>query len=91
MAANQTFVPTPEFKALTCSSFGAPPVLKGEDSKAYETLLARVCDGIVPFKATEQMWVRDVVDNTWEIFRWRRVKTELIASAVPAALRQIFM
>jgi hypothetical protein len=72
-----------------CSSLGAPPLLKGEDAKAYETLLAQVCDGIAPSDAIERMWVRDVVDLTWEIFRWRRVKTELIASAVPIALRKI--
>src|SRR5262245_13235162 len=89
MATNQTSIAAPQFKALMCSSFGASPFLKGEDSQAYETLLAQVCDDIAPSDAIERMWVRDVVDLSWEIFRWRRVKTELIASAVPTALRKI--
>src|SRR5262249_48379506 len=87
--ANRAFLPGPQLKGLMGSSFGAPPVLKGENSKAYESLLAQVCSGIAPSDAIEQMWVRDVVDLTWEIFRWRRLKTELIASAVPTALRKI--
>jgi hypothetical protein len=37
----------------------------------------------------EEIWVHDVVDLTWEIFRGRRLKTCLVAAVVPDALREI--
>jgi hypothetical protein len=62
------------------ASFGPPPLLEGEDSKAYDELLARVSGKVAPTDVLEEIWVRDVVDYTWEAFRWRRLKTRLITS-----------
>ena len=69
--------------------FGPPPILKGEDPAAYDMLFVRVSSGVKPSNIIEEIWVRDTVDLSWEIFRWRRVKTHLIARAVPNALRYI--
>jgi hypothetical protein len=41
-----------------------------------------------PSDIVEEIWVRDVVDLTWEIFRGRRAKNCLVAAAVPSELRQ---
>jgi hypothetical protein len=68
------------------SIFGPPPLLKGEDSAAYDQLLERVSSTIKPSNVFEEIWVRDVVDITWEIFRWRRAKTVLVMNGVPDAL-----
>jgi hypothetical protein len=42
-----------------------------------------------PSDIVEEIWVRDVVDLTWEIFRGRRVKNCLVAAEVPNVLRHI--
>ena len=62
--------------------FGPPPLLEGEDFAAYDELLARVSGGVKPADIIEKMWVRDTVDLTWENFRWKRVKTDLVVRAV---------
>ena len=42
-----------------------------------------------PSDIIEDIWVRDVVDLTWEIFRWRRLKAKLLADAMVDPLRTI--
>jgi hypothetical protein len=55
--------------------FGPPPILPGEDASAYEALLGPVSADVKPTDIIEKIWVRDVVDRTWEILRLRRIKT----------------
>ena len=69
------------------SLFGQPPILPGEDAATYDALLARVSTDVKPSDIIEEMWVHDVMDNSWEILRWRWVKTRLIAEWIPDALR----
>jgi hypothetical protein len=68
------------------SIFGPAPILDGEDSEAYNDLLARVSGDVNPTGMIEEIWVRDVVDLAWEIFRWRRLKAALFSQAVSYAL-----
>jgi hypothetical protein len=63
--------------APTSSLFGPPPFLEGEDSSAYNELLARVSGRVKPADMLEEIWVLDVVDLTWQIFRWRRLMGNL--------------
>jgi hypothetical protein len=58
--------------------FGPPPILEGEDARDYHELFARVSAEISP-DFIEEIWVRDIVDLTWEILRWRRLKLKLLA------------
>jgi hypothetical protein len=60
--------------------FGPPPLLEGEDSAAYDELLALVSGSMEPADVLDEIWVRDLVDLIWETFRWRRLKTRLIAA-----------
>lgn len=60
------------------SLFGPPPVLKSEDLAAYDALLAHVSKCVKPNDILEKIWIRDAVDLTWEVFRWRRLMTELL-------------
>ncbi len=60
------------------SLFGPPPLLAGEDSKAYDDLLARVSGAVKPADIIEEIFVHDIVDLTWEVFRWRRLETSLM-------------
>ena len=66
------------------SIFGSPPLDKDEDVEAYNELLKRVTDLLRPTDVIEEIYVRDLVDLTWERFRWRRGKAKLIQSAFSA-------
>ena len=66
-------------KALSrISIFGPPPVLKSEDLAAYGALLAHVNKCVKPKDILEKIWIRDAVDLTWEVIRWRRLMTNLL-------------
>lgn len=68
------------------SIFGPPPILPGEDMPAYEALLGRVSADVKPADTIEKIWVRDVVDQTWEIFRLRKIKVGLASQRMAEAL-----
>ena len=52
----------PEVQAL----FGPPPLIPGEDARAYETLLLAVAQAVEPKDVIEWLYVKDVADFTWE-------------------------
>src|SRR5882757_1442529 len=54
------------------------PLITGEDAAAYDGLMARLTGTLKPSDALEDIWVRDVVDLVWEVFRLRRLKTHLM-------------
>ena len=90
MTAHPKSPAAPKSQSLTRGSiFGPAPILEGEDQAAYDELLAQVSSVVKPSDIIEEIWVRDVVDLTWEIFRGRRLKNCLLAAAVPYALREI--
>ena len=63
-----------EYPAL----FGPPPLYDEEDMKAYDELLTKVSTTVAPLDIFEDIWIRDVVDLTFEIFRLRRLTADLI-------------
>ena len=62
--------------------FGPPPVLPGEDPKAYREMYDRVRDTIGPRDFVEEIWVRDLADVAWALCRWRRIKEAYLAALV---------
>ena len=52
------------------------PLIAGEDAAAYDDLSARMSRMLTPSDILEQIWVRDVVDLTWETLRLRRLKAQ---------------
>ena len=64
------------------SIFGPPPVLKDEDPQAYAALLAKVSRTVRPKDFLEEIWVRDAVDLTWQIFRWRKLMRDMLSSTL---------
>ena len=58
--------------------FGPPPLFDGEDTKIYDQLLTQVSTTVMPTDIFEDIWVRDVVDLTFEVFRLRRLTANLI-------------
>jgi hypothetical protein len=59
--------------------FGPPPILPGEDPKAYEEMLNGIVGSIAPRDFVEQIWVHDLTNAAWDLFRWRRMKTAYLA------------
>ena len=53
--------------------FGPPPILEGENSKAYDEMLDRGSSAVGPADFIEEIWVHDVVDVIWSMLRWRRI------------------
>ena len=58
--------------------FGPPPLFDGEDPEIYDQLLTQVSTTVMPKDIFEDIWVRDVVDLTLEVFRLRRLTANLI-------------
>jgi hypothetical protein len=69
----------PQQQALACA--GPAPLLAGERTAGYDDLLARVTETLKPADVIEEIWVRDIVDLSWEVFRLRRIKVELMSAA----------
>src|SRR5262245_12407467 len=57
---------------------GNHPVLSSEKLKEYESLFSYMADCVNPTDIIEWLWLKDVVDHTWEIRRLRRFKRQLI-------------
>jgi hypothetical protein len=63
-----------------------PQLVADEDPLAYEDMLARMSLAVKPEDFIEEVWVREVVDMTWEIERLRRQKTGHLVSCTPDGL-----
>ena len=68
---------------------GPPPLLEGEDTAAYDELLARISGAVKPADIFEEIWVRDIVDLVWDAFRLRRLKANLLTAVAHEGLRTI--
>jgi hypothetical protein len=68
---------------------GPAPLIKGEDVVGYDELLARVSSGVKSADILEDIWVRDYVDLTWEIFRLRRLKAALLTATAYEGLQRV--
>jgi hypothetical protein len=66
--------PRPDKQAL----FGPPPLFDEEHTKVFDQLLTEVSTTVAPLDIFEDIWIRDVVDLTLEIFRLRRLIANLI-------------
>ena len=68
---------------------GPPPLLGGEDAKAYDELYDRVRQSIEPRDVFEEVWARDFVDNLWEMLRLRRIKVKLLGASANEGLERL--
>ncbi len=68
---------------------GPPPVILGEDASKFEELHARITAAVKPREAIEEIWVRDIVDLTWEVLRLRRLKASLLLTCAHAGLVRV--
>jgi hypothetical protein len=63
------------------SCFGPPSLIDGEDAQAYDELVVRISTAIKPSDFIEEIFLRDVIDHTWDILRFRRIKAQLTSGA----------
>jgi hypothetical protein len=70
---------------------GPPPILKDENVDAYNALHDRFRSSVVPEEVMEEIWVRDVVDLTWEILRVRRLKAKFIDGRASKGIEHLLM
>ena len=68
---------------------GPAPLLEGEDKGDYIGLLTEVQRQVMPEDAIEQIYVRDIVDLTWELMRSRRIKVALLHKGQIRAVQQL--
>lgn len=71
------------------SPFATPALLEGENEAAYSELLLQLSSVVGPADTIEEIWTRDIVDLTWEVWRWRRLKAALLAANAQRGLRRI--
>jgi hypothetical protein len=64
----------PDIQAL----FGDPPLLSTEDPNLYWDMFDRFAEFVDPKNIIEWLWVKDIVDLSWEIARLRRYRALLI-------------
>jgi hypothetical protein len=75
-------------------SFAEPSLLlPGEDLRDYEVLRQMIVDDIQPQTNIEWLWTLDLVELSWEILRYRRLKKSILdvhrATAIEAILRRL--
>jgi hypothetical protein len=70
--------------------FGDPPVLITENREAYDQLMSELALEWKPRNFTEWMFVRDIADITWEIFRHRRAIANVFAISFKKGLARVF-
>jgi hypothetical protein len=66
----------PDIQAL----FGDPPLLSTEDPHLYWEMLDRFAGSVEPRNVIEWLWIKDIVDLSWEIARLRRYRALLLES-----------
>ena len=80
----------PENAALAPVLGSAPqPLLPGESGDAYLALAAQVIASARPKDGIEEILVRDIIDQTWEIQRLRRAKAGLVKLSWTDGLKQV--
>jgi hypothetical protein len=78
-----------EFRSFAEPSF----LLPGEDLRDYEVLRQMIVEDIQPQTNIEWLWTLDLVELSWEILRYRRLKKSILdvhrATAIEAILLRI--
>jgi hypothetical protein len=68
-------------------------LLPGEDLRDYEVLRQMIVEDIQPQTNIEWLWTVDLVELSWEILRYRRLKKSILdvhrATAIEAILRRL--
>lgn len=69
--------------------FGPPPLLPNEDPEHYAAIGERLRQAVQPEDFTEEIWLRDLQDFSWERWRWRRLKAQFVALGAQHAIETL--
>ena len=72
------------------SLFQKTPLLSHEDPQPYWALLRLFAQEIKPGDTIEWLWLKDILDQSWEIIRLHLIKAALIDVGKRAAIAEIF-
>lgn len=76
--------PPPDF-------LGPPPPTRGHETSSYNALVTRLAVEVGPSDVSEQIWLREVADNIWEVARLRRARVSIQAGAAEEGLRLLLV
>jgi len=65
------------------------PLIEGDNPADYEAFQALCLAAIRPKDAIEHIWLRDFIDYSWEILRFRRMRAALIGSSRKEAVERL--
>jgi hypothetical protein len=67
---------------------GPTPLLHGEDAEGYKVFYDNIRQQIGPHDLIDEIYIRDVVDQTWEIHRLRHIRIGLMRKGQIQAVKQ---
>ena len=67
---------------------GPTPLLHGEDAEGYNVFYDNIRQQIGPHDLIDEIYIRDVVDQTWEIHRLRHIRIGLMRKGQIQAVKQ---
>jgi hypothetical protein len=71
------------------SLFAKRPLILGEDQAAYDKLMSTITSAVKPTDILDEILVKDVVDLTWNIERFERLKDSLLLVASKHVLNRV--
>jgi hypothetical protein len=66
-----------------------PPLAAGGERTDYTTIAVRTVRASGPRDAIEEFLIRDIIDLTWEILRFRRVKAGIIRASAGDGVNEV--
>jgi hypothetical protein len=75
-------IPTKAADETVHLPFGPPPVVAGEDERAYQELSAQLHKAVQPLDIIEQIFLRDFIDLQWTVLRLRGFLAHLSTWAI---------
>lgn len=71
------------------TSLGPNVVISGENASEYDSLLRRLLNEEKPFDFVDELLVKDVADNQWELQRLRRLHANAFEVIKPTAIAKL--
>jgi hypothetical protein len=72
-------------------SFAEPNLLPGESHRDFAIIQKMMIDEVQPVSCMEWLWTLDLVELSWEILRYRRLKMRILALDRSAAIEAIVL
>jgi hypothetical protein len=69
--------------------FGPPPLLHGEAEGDFNRFFERLSGDLKALDFIEEVLAWDFTCHTWELFRWRRLKAELLNQCLRSELESL--